>query len=266
MYPCRPLSTALSFKNALDFKKLIAAALLAATTGLIGPQTALAASIDGPLTLSEFQDLTDGADYGPPPPIRGHDENTAGPLVFNSGDQVTLFGAAGVEDVASILLVISASNTDVATLGSISIDFSMPDLAVINLGSTDFFTTDDLGFPNGPPGPGVTGLGNGDSVNGIAFPGALHGGVLVELDDLSDVEVDDVVAMLTVTTGINLRVDIFGVDANGVILNNASNSGAFGVRPGDYPPPSNDIPEPATIAMLTIGLAGMIARKTWKHV
>jgi len=212
---------------------------------------AFAASISGPLSAADIRAMN--AIYGPQTAVRAHDNSVGGPLTFASAATVDLYGASGTADVASLLFLISMAPTSSLGVNMVTIDFISPDFTVVSLGALDFFAggpDPGSGFPLTPPGgPGVEGEGNGE-VNGISFPEALHGGVEVVLDDISTFTDGVWVAGLAVSTPVNLRIDIFGLNSDGVIINNTPNSGAFGV-----------IPEPATVTLLGMGIAGLAYRR-----
>lgn len=231
---------------------------MAVVCGMALSPLAPADSISGPLTAAQLAGYNSGATYGPQTAVRAHSNAVSGPLTFGSGTTVELFGAPGTANVVSLLFILSMDDSSAGFAGNVVVDFLTPNLTSVNIASSSFFAggSGASGFPTTPPGPGgIGGIGNGD-VNGIKFPSALHAGVLVTLDDVASFLDGVSVGTLGVTSPVNLRVDIFGVDSSGRIINNTPNSGAFGITGGPAP-----IPEPATLMLFGLGMSILAARK-----
>jgi hypothetical protein len=197
-----------------------------------------------------------------------------GPLTVGSGTSAELFAGPkpGQKDVDYLLFVLSG---DVSSLGSKTISFSLQGNGSytgggsVSFGFTDFFSTASDGFP-----ASITSIANGE-VNGIKFPDASHAAVMVSGFNFGNIATGTVLADVVVTSPINLRVDVFGVDppANhgsggtvptttaDFIINNAPNSGALGVT-GSSPSPA--VPDGGSTMMLLgaalTGLAGISRR------
>ena len=260
------------------------------------PTGAYADSITGPLDADDMRGLNTDDDplfvqYGPQTAIRAHNEEDDDlgltPLTFmidpDTGvANVPLFGVQdnehhNLENVDALLFVLTMNADDIDGFGLAFFDASnfggFTDTIVFF--GTDFYpggdtdTAGTTGFPTTPPGgSGIDGIGNSD-LNGVKFPAGLHAGVLLEMDGLGSFTDYQEVGSVDVSTDVDLRVDIFGVDlvgdtfadGGGVIINNTPNSGAFGVTPYKPPPRKPDIPEPATVALIGLGLIGIAVRR-----
>lgn len=247
-------------------------------------QIASANTITGPLGEADMLGLneTEGenpATYGPQTAIRAHSEDEDGPLIFESGDVVDLYTAPGTEGVDALLFVLTM---DVDSL----LDPILFDASNFGGFAPVFFSDghfsaggvfDEFGFPDS-----ISGIGNGE-VNSIRFTEGRHAAVLLEIDGIPPPEPDseapsalieepedeEPLGSVIITTPVSLRVDIFGVslfedtfaDEGGIIINNTPNSGAFGVNPDEPPPEFPEIPEPMTLSLMGIGLAGIAIRR-----
>lgn len=227
---------------------------------LAAAPAARASSVSMALTDDELRAFNSGASYGPQTAIRLHSNSVSGPLVFGTGDSIEVFGAPGTANVASLLFVFTFDPA-VSSLGgdSITVDFSSPDLPARSLVAADFFpggnSDGQSGFPLTPPGgSGIDGIGDGE-VNGIKFPSGLHAGLEVVLGGIGSFTDGVSVGAFTVSSPVDLRIDIFGVDANGRIINNTPNSGAAGV--------TTHMPAPAALpaGLALLGLLVMRRRR-----
>lgn len=222
---------------------LLGLAMAGAALMSTGVASASPITISGPLTAAQLDALNGtGASYGPPPAAHFLEP---GPITVPSGTGSTLFAGnkPGASIADTVLLVLSAPASAVATLGSITLTFAS--LPSVTLSASDFFTTAAADFP-----ASIGGIANG-AVNGIKFPTALHAAVELTFTNLihSLYATDAPIGSVTISSPIDLRVDAFG-DHNGLIVNNTPNSGAEGVT-------GHKVPEPATLAILGTGLLGL---------
>ena len=173
-----------------------------------------------PLTSAQFNALNSGgAVYGP----AASAAFTDGPFTVASGVASNLMTAPRASDANGIALVLSATAADIAALGSQTIQLTFNG-QTITFSAANFASGSSEGFPSS-----IGGLANGQ-VNGIRFSSSLHAGAnFTYAAPLSSVGgTGSSLGSVVVTSPINLRVDVFG-DKNGVIIDNAANSGAEGV-------------------------------------
>jgi hypothetical protein len=83
-------------------------------------------------------------------------------------------------------------------------------------------STAAAGFPDSIPG-----IANG-SVNGISFPSAQHAAVLLDFGEA--LAKNTVLGNVSITSPIDLRVDVFGENGGHALLGNAANSGGEGIH------------------------------------
>lgn len=208
------------------------------------PTKTFALTVTGPLSEADFDNLTTGASYCPPPAAHFFEP---GPITVPSGVSANLYAgpAPGQSGVDDLLFVLSLDPVSLSSLGTITFEIAS---SAVNFGSVDFYSTSDAGFP-----ASIEGIANGE-VNGIKFPEALHGGLLVDGFSFGSLSADALIGNVTVTSSVPLRIDIFGIGDEGHIINNTPNSGALGV-----------VPEPATMLLLGTGLVGLVGfRKKFK--
>ena len=175
-----------------------------------------------PLTATQLQGLTTGSgtSYGPAAPATFPD----GPYTVTSGATSELTTGPAASHANSVLLVVSASVSEVAALGSQTVILTYGGERV-SFSAADFATTSADGFPSK-----IGGIANGQ-VNGISFPTSEHAAVDITYNSsLSSLfgATGAAIAPVTISSPINLRVDVFGAE-NGKIIGNAANSGAEGV-------------------------------------
>ena len=204
-----------------------------------------AASISSVLSASQIQSYTGaGATYGPQSAVGFAD----GPFTVGTGVNIDIFAGPkpAAEGVSSLLFVLSALS---GSSPNVNFDFTSPNFAAKLFGPADFYSTATLGFP-----ALIGGIGNGE-VNGIKFPDAIHGAVLVSGMDLTKAEGTDL-GNIKIYTDTNLRVDIFGVSADGRIVNNTPNSHSIGIS----------VPEPTSFAaaFLALGFGGLLISRNRK--
>jgi hypothetical protein len=210
---------------------------------------AQATTITGPLTATELEALNSGASYGPPSIATFPD----GPYTVNSGTGATLSGGPDAADANSILLVLSASSVTALGSGEISLQFG--NLTPIDFTAADFYSTLAAGFPTSAGG--INGIANGE-VNNISFSSSEH--AAADITGFGTLTNNETLGTVTITSPINLRVDVFG-DENGTIIGNAANSGAEGIDGSSTvtPPPSpSSVPEPASSAGLVVLALGLL--------
>ena len=133
---------------------------------------------------------------------------------------VLLSGGPTAASSTGVVLVISTNS--VASLGTQYITVSIDGIGTAKLGSADFMSTAAAGFPDS-----ISGIANG-SVNGISFPSAQHAAVLIEFG--SALAKDKVLGNVSITSPIDLRVDVFGENGGHALLGNAANSGGEGIH------------------------------------
>jgi hypothetical protein len=160
-----------------------------------------------------------------------------------------LTGGPAASNADTILLVLSTNS--LASLGAGTIGLTFEGLSPVRFTASDFFSTTLGGFPSK-----ISGIANGQ-VNGISFPSADHAAADIIFSE--SLTKDATLGAVTITSPINLRVDVFG-DANGLIVGNAANGGSEGITP---------VPEPSPMALFgvtAIGLVGvMVVRHRWHH-
>lgn len=227
--------------NKLFFFAVPLVALMLSPLPAMATPTPTVISVTGPLTKAQFQALNGtGAEYGPPANATFPD----GPYTVSSGDDVSLTGGPAADNADSLVLVLSARASDLDALtGTITLTFTDADNVQhsVIFGSNDFFSTADAGFPES-----IDGIANG-AVNGIKFPDSEHAGADILFD--STLPKDEVIGSVAISSSIDLRVDVFG-DNGGLIVGNASNSGAEGVTPVS-------VPEPEGLGLLGLGLMAL---------
>ncbi len=143
-----------------------------------------------------------------------------------------------------------ASNAFAGTIDLTLKDRNGNPIGTASFDSSNFFSTAAAGFPSL-----MGGIGNGQVYN-IAFPSAYHAGIEVPLSDFGTLTTGNVVGQIDVVTinAVDLRVDIFGVNSKGRIINNTPNSGALGIADAPIP-----VPEPGILAVLGGALLGFVA-------
>jgi len=223
-------------------------ALILGTTGAFAQST-----MEGPLTPTEIANLFAGGTTGPPPSATFQDPTPGappGPGQVVSGTPTPLFGGPLATPAAnSVLLVLSATSTDVNSLGSIKLGFDSAANSPVTFSKTDFFTDT---FPTG-----ISGIANG-AVNGINFYGDAATPVehaAVDIVYTTIITPQTLLGDVTITSPINLRGDVFS-DFDGKIVDSAANSGALGVAP---------IPEPSRIALFGVGAIGLMGVMVMRH-
>ncbi len=186
-----------------------------------------------PLSTCDLQVLNGcGSSYGP----ASGATFTDGPIIVVSGTAAPLFTGPDAGHVDSVVLVLSANASAIASLGSQTIQLVFNGQSV-TFSAANFASSYAEGFPTG----NISGIGKGQ-VNGISFSSSLHAAVDFDYATLLNAlgPTGTSLGAVTVNSPIDLRVDVFG-DRNGVIVDNAANSGAEGVKgvAGDGSCPAN---------------------------
>ncbi|MEI8139870.1 MAG: hypothetical protein WCI03_08385, partial [bacterium] len=156
-----------------------------------------------------------------------------GPMVYGSGESSALYAGPdmGRANIESILFVFSGRPSDLSSLGEVGFTLNVGGTLVSQSFLTaEFLSTSTCNLP--VPVPGV---GNGE-VLGIIFPDAYHAAARVWLDlgSVTDAQIGSV----TITTPIDLRVDIFGIGR--YAIPEAPSISYSNLRKRDLPPPPSD--------------------------
>jgi hypothetical protein len=246
-------------------RSLAAVLALGAALGLALPLPAAATNVlSGPLSAAQFQALTGaGASYHGEWPLGFED----GPLVVDSGDQAILYAADGVSNIDAFVITISIRASDVAFAGSIQLAVETAAGAAVGsvpFGAGDFLRLEDTGLPVTLPG-----IGNG-VVNGVSFPNRYArdnrvAGAFADLDALTGASPGDALARITVTTPVDLRVDLLGLSGGAAVwLVEGSNVNreALGVRDDG----SGAVPEPQGALAFALGLLLLAPRLRGRQI
>jgi hypothetical protein len=254
------------------FLLAVATAFLLAAPTLAGPVQVI--KIEKP---SEFQQLTGGADYGPPAvaffeggteidgvsvffPLPGETFQTS----LTMGPALQKRGKKGPQkEVDDLLVTIAVRPEDLSKISQVVIqDNSSTTIAILSPG--DFVSYPNTGFPNTPSR--LPGIGNGGF---IRFIGASLSGILIDfnpnlradpfvLNGQSGVTLLDIFNVTVLgQVGVKLRLDAFGVRGTsysdghlvaGKIVASAANSAGAGIH---------TTPEPGTLVLSMAGLGGL---------
>jgi hypothetical protein len=214
---------------------------VAVVTGLVLAVTLApsvhAVTISAPLTADAWQSLNsstpqtdpESPTYGPPPAAHFMD----GPMVFGSGEEAALYAGPnmGRANIESILFVFSARPSDLSSLGTVGFTLDVGGTLVSHsFLAADFLSTSTCDLP-----VSLAGIGDGE-VLGIVFPDTYHAAARVWLD-LGSVT-DAQIGLVTVTTPVDLRVDIFGVGR--YEIPEAPSFASANLRKNNLPPPPTD--------------------------
>jgi len=239
-------------KNRLFNSYIAGMALAGLILGTSPGFAATATSLNGPLTQGQLQALNGpGATYGTPSNATFPD----GPITVNSGTGATLSGGPDASSANSVLLVLSATDASVMTLGgqTIGLTFSGSGLtASVTFGEGDFISQANSGFPSN-----TQSIANG-VVNGVQFSTADHAAADILFS--SPLVKGETLGTVSITSPINLRVDVFGDSGTSgtdlIVVGNAANSGAEGVSP---------IPEPSPMALFGVAAIGLMGVMVVRH-
>jgi hypothetical protein len=240
-------------------RSVAAALALAALLALARPLPVAAANaLTGPLSAAKFQALTGaGASYLGDWPLAFEE----GPLVVDSGDHAILYAADGVANIDAFVITLSIRASDVAFAGSIQLSVETTGGAAVGsvpFSAADFLRLENTGLPVTLPG-----IGNA-VVNGISFPNRYArdnrvAGAFAELDALSGAQPGAALARITVTTPVDLRVDLLGLSGGAAVWlvdGTNVNREALGVRDDG----SGAVPEPQGALVFALGLALLAPR------
>jgi hypothetical protein len=245
--PKKRRAVAMENKLSVCYSASIAlSALILGTTAALASPTPTAIQVETAADVAALNGT--GAVYGPPSNATFPD----GPFTVGSGTSATLSAGPAGGNADTLLLVLSATSTDVASLGTITLKFD--GLTPVSFSSADFFTSAQGGFPT----TNIPGIANG-AVNGIKFPTAEHAAADITFSGPLT-PTDAVLGDVTITSSINLRVDVFGDNSStGLIVGNAANSGAEGITGIPVP-----IPEPTPTALF-VGAIALIGVMVVRH-
>jgi hypothetical protein len=218
------------------------------TTTLIGTD-AVSAFFDPNLTHPSLQ--LGGA---------GSTENSGGVAIFGSAsfEMRVNFLSSSPPDFYDNILLTAALDADLDYAGLVvSVTFAG---SQASLAFADFIDAETFGLPF-PPG-GITGIANGAG-DFLSLNGALVGGF--DLGTSLERGVSNPLLLQVAVTGISnpdqiVRFDVFGQNADDIVIGNNPNSGAAGFR---VPGGSFLVPEPRATLLAALGLliAGVATRR-----
>src|SRR3954451_6009906 len=175
--------------------------------------------ITGALTAAQIASLNSGANYGPPAGAAFPD----GPFTVASGTAVDVSGGPDATSTTGFVLLLTTETLSALAGQSIALKFA--NLAPITITAANFFSSSAEGFPSG-----ISGIANG-AVNNIKFDASdsQHAAVVIDFGSALVKGAD--LGAVTITSPINLRIDVFGENGGigGHIVDNAANSGGEGI-------------------------------------